>query len=46
MARFFTILSIDGGGIRGVFASRILHNIEQDLKTPVAAKFDMLSRHL
>lgn len=43
MARFFTILSIDGGGIRGVFASRILHNIEQDLKPPVAAKFDMLS---
>lgn len=37
------ILSIDGGGIRGIFASRYLSKIEADLKRPIYEYFDLIT---
>lgn len=39
----FKILSIDGGGIRGVFAAHILHCISDRLKINVHESFDMIA---
>ena len=41
--RTFKILSIDGGGIRGVFPAHILHCIDSRLKIDPTAHFDMLT---
>lgn len=38
----FQILSLDGGGIRGLFSAAILSLIEQDLKTRIADHFDLI----
>ncbi len=38
----FRILSIDGGGIRGVFPATYLADIESRLSTPLAAHFDLV----
>ena len=37
------ILSIDGGGIRGVFAARYLSKIEEDIKKPIHEYFDLIT---
>lgn len=40
--RVFTILCIDGGGIRGVVPARILQEIEERTGKPIAELFDMV----
>jgi len=37
------ILTIDGGGIRGVFPAAFLANLEKDLDQPVGRYFDLIS---
>lgn len=37
------ILTIDGGGIRGVFPAAFLANMEQDLGQPIGRYFDLIS---
>jgi len=39
----FQILSLDGGGIRGVFTAAILAAIEKDLKVKIADHFDLIA---
>jgi uncharacterized protein len=41
--KVFKILSIDGGGIRGVFAAHILHCVSDRLKVNVHECFDMIA---
>ena len=38
-----TILSIDGGGIRGIIPARILELIEAKTGRPIASLFDMVA---
>ncbi len=40
--RVFTVLSIDGGGIRGLVPARILQEIEERTGKPIAELFDMV----
>ena len=37
------ILTIDGGGIRGVFPAAFLAKLEQDIEYPIARYFDLIS---
>ena len=37
------ILSIDGGGIRGLFAARYLSKIEEEIKQPIYKYFDLIT---
>ena len=37
------ILTIDGGGIRGVLPARILHEIEKRMKKPISEIFDLIA---
>jgi len=39
----FQILSIDGGGIRGMFAAAVLAHLEKDLETRIADHFDLIT---
>lgn len=39
----FRILSIDGGGIRGIVAARMLEIVEQQLKQPLRDYFDLIT---
>ncbi len=41
--RRFQILSLDGGGIRGVFTAAVLAAIEDDLESPVTNHFDLIA---
>jgi len=38
----FQILSIDGGGVKGLFAAAVLTYIEEDLQTDIANHFDLV----
>lgn len=38
----FKILSIDGGGIRGVYPARFLSKLEANLGAPIASHFDLI----
>lgn len=38
----FQILSIDGGGIRGIFSAALLAGIEEDLDCPIRETFDLI----
>lgn len=40
--RIFTVLCIDGGGVRGVVPARILQEIEERTGKPIAEMFDMV----
>jgi len=42
MDRLFQILSLDGGGIKGVFSAAILANIETDLNVKITDHFDLI----
>lgn len=39
----FQILSLDGGGIKGLFSAAVLAAIEEDLNTEVAKHFDLIA---
>jgi hypothetical protein len=41
--RKYSLLAIDGGGIRGVIPARVLHEIETRLKRPICELFDMVA---
>jgi len=41
--RIFTVLSIDGGGVRGVVPARLLQEIEEKTGKPISALFDIIS---
>lgn len=43
MGRPFRILSIDGGGIRGIYPAHILHCIEEHLQVKLYESFDMIA---
>lgn len=43
MQRRFQILSLDGGGIRGLFAAAILARWEENLGAPIANHFDLVT---
>ncbi len=43
MADLIKILSIDGGGIRGIIPARILAHIEEQTGRPISALFDLIS---
>jgi len=38
----FSILSIDGGGVRGIFVAALLDRLERDLGTRIADHFDLI----
>lgn len=42
MADRFQILSLDGGGIKGLFEAALLAKLEEDLRTRVADHFDLV----
>lgn len=39
----FQILSLDGGGIKGIFSAAVLAAIEEDLKTRITNHFDLIA---
>ena len=39
----FQILSLDGGGIRGLFSAALLTSIEEDLRTTIVDHFDLIA---
>jgi uncharacterized protein len=41
--RFFRILSLDGGGIRGVFPAAFLARLEEHLDYPIGRYFDLIA---
>jgi patatin-like phospholipase/acyl hydrolase len=41
-SRRFTVLSIDGGGVRGIFAAAVLASLERDTGTRIADHFDLV----
>lgn len=42
MENRFQILSIDGGGIKGVFSAALLAKLEEDLETKIVDHFDLI----
>jgi len=43
MGNLFWILSIDGGGIRGIFAAQILKRIQEEMAIGFSDKFDIIA---
>jgi len=39
----FQILSLDGGGIKGIFSAAVLTHLEEDLQINVADHFDLIT---
>jgi predicted acylesterase/phospholipase RssA len=39
----FSVLAIDGGGIRGIIPARVLQAIEEHMRRPVSALFDLVA---
>ncbi len=42
-AKIFRILSIDGGGIRGIIPAILLTELEQQTGKPIAEQFDLIA---
>lgn len=42
MAKTYWILSLDGGGVRGLFSSIILEKIQEEFKIDISNKFDLI----
>ena len=42
-AERFQILSLDGGGLRGIFSAAILARLEEDLDTSIVDHFDLIA---
>src|SRR5271156_185257 len=40
---FYRILSLDGGGIRGVFPAAFLARLEEHLENPIGRYFDLIA---
>jgi len=38
----FSVLSIDGGGVRGIFVAAVLDRLERDIGTAIADHFDLI----
>ncbi|HEY3086686.1 MAG TPA: patatin-like phospholipase family protein [Jatrophihabitantaceae bacterium] len=43
MAKLVRVLSIDGGGMRGIIPAMILAEIERRTKRPIAKLFDLIT---
>ena len=43
MTNRFQILSLDGGGIKGIFSSAVLAHLEEDLKIKITDHFDLIT---
>ncbi len=43
MSRIFRILSIDGGGFRGLYSARILQRIEEEFDLELGSVFDLIA---
>lgn len=43
MSERFQILSLDGGGIKGLFSAAILAHLEEDLQTRIVDHFDLIT---
>jgi uncharacterized protein len=41
--KFFRVLSLDGGGIRGVFPAAFLARLEEHLEYPIGRYFDLIA---
>lgn len=39
----FRILSLSGGGYRGLFTARILADLEERIGAPIATRFDLIA---
>ncbi|MDT4291612.1 CBASS cGAMP-activated phospholipase [Methylomonas sp. MO1] len=39
----FQILALSGGGYRGLYTAKVIANIEEDIKAPIATKFDLIA---
>src|SRR5690625_3930592 len=39
----FRILSLSGGGYRGLFTARILADLEERIRAPIATRFDLIA---
>src|SRR5438046_5834880 len=42
MAKFFRVLALDGGGIRGIITARVLKALEDRCGAPIARLFDLI----
>lgn len=42
-ARIYKILSLDGGGIRGVFSASLLATLEKQIGAPISSHFDLIA---
>ena len=42
MGKRFQVLSIDGGGIKGIFSAAVLTHLEEDLKINITDNFDLI----
>jgi patatin-like phospholipase/acyl hydrolase len=43
MLNRFQILSLDGGGIKGIFSAAVLTHLEEDLNLDIAEHFDLIT---
>ena len=42
MSRVFKVLSIDGGGIKGIYSAKILEEIEKEFNSSIVEYFDLI----
>ena len=41
--RRFQILALSGGGFRGLYTAQIVADLENEIKAPIASRFDLIS---